>query len=274
MAEPMLPRAFRVLRKRREFADTVTLDLESADGEALRFAAGQFNMLYAFGVGEVPISIAGDPCDGGRLVHTVRTVGAVTRAIAQLKKGGVLGVRGPYGSVWPVDAAEGRDLIVVAGGIGLAPLRPVMLQALAQRKRFGRVVLLYGTRSSEDLLYRRELERWSAHLDVEVHVTVDRAGESWMGDVGVVTRLVPKLSIDAERAVAMVCGPEVMMRFAAFELEKRGLSAERIFVSIERNMKCGVGLCGHCQWGPTFVCKDGPIFPYSRVQRLLKIWEL
>jgi len=274
ITQPMLPRPYRVLRQQRELADTFTLELGSADGEPSRFAAGQFNMLYAFGVGEVPISIAGDPTDGSRLVHTVRTVGAVSHAIAHSKKGSVLGVRGPYGSVWPVEAAEGRDLIVVAGGIGLAPLRPVMLQALAQRERFGRVVLLYGTRSSEDLLYRRELESWSAHLDVEVHVTVDRAGESWRGDVGVVTRLVPKLAIDAERAVAMVCGPEVMMRFTAFELERCGLSAERIFVSIERNMKCGVGLCGHCQWGPTFVCKDGPIFPYSRVQRLLKVWEL
>jgi len=185
-----------------------------------------------------------------------------------------VGVRGPYGSPWPLDVAEGGDLILVAGGIGLAPLRPVMLQALAQRQRFGRVVLLYGTRSSEELLYRRELERWSAHLDIEVHVTVDRAGASWRGDVGVVTRLIPKLSVDVERAHAMVCGPEVMMRFTAFELEKRGLSAERIFVSVERNMKCGVALCGHCQWGPTFVCREGPVYPYSRARRLLTVWEL
>ena len=184
-------------------------------------------MLYAFGVGEVPISVSGDPSNGGPLLHTVRAVGSVTEAICRCDPGDQLGVRGPYGSSWPVDEAAGGDVVIVAGGIGLAPLRPVVHHLLAHRERYGRVVVLYGGRSPEELLYTAELERWRGRFDVEVEVTVDSAGGDWSGDVGVVTRLIDRAEFDPPRAVAMVCGPEVMMRFAVGRLRERGVAAER-----------------------------------------------
>jgi len=220
----------------------------------------------------VPISISGNPVprrDGvprPRLVHTIRAVGTVTKAIRKLKRGDVLGVRGPFGSHWPIEEAVGKDIVMVAGGIGLAPLRPALDQLLSQRENYGKVVLLYGTRSPEDILYRRELERWRARFDLEVQVTVDRAMSPWQGNVGVVTTLIPRAPFDPLRAVAMICGPEVMMRFTILELQKRGVGTEHIFISMERNMKCAIGFCGHCQFGPTFVCKDGPVFRYDRIQ--------
>jgi NAD(P)H-flavin reductase len=273
--DPMLPRPYRIRRASRELADTFTLELAPQDGgDACRFAPGQFNMLYVYGVGEVPISISGDPRKRGVFVHTVRAVGSVTQAMQTLKRDAILGVRGPFGSSWPVEAAERRDLVIVAGGIGLAPLRPVMLHVLARRDRYDKVLLLYGTRRPEDLLFRRELERWRARLDLEIFVTVDRATEAWRGNVGVVTTLISRISFDPARAIAMVCGPEVMMRFTALELANRGVPPEQIHVSVERNMKCAIGLCGHCQWGSNFICKDGPVFPYGRVRELLSVWEL
>jgi NAD(P)H-flavin reductase len=271
---PMTPRPFRVVKRRRDTVDTWTLELEPVSGPPLDFVPGQFTMLYAFGVGEVPISVSGDPAHTGVVTHTTREVGSVTRAMRRLRRGATLGVRGPYGTPWPLDRAVGRDLVLVAGGIGLAPLRPVLYAAAARRAEFGNVVLLYGTRSPEDVLYRRELERWRAAHGVIVSVTVDHATRAWPGDVGVVTRLVARAPFDAASAVAFVCGPEIMMRFAADALRRRGLAEERVFLSLERNMKCAVGFCGHCQLGPTFVCKDGPVFPYPRVKRLLELREI
>jgi NAD(P)H-flavin reductase len=192
----------------------------------------------------------------------------------ELKPDDVIGVRGPFGSHWPIERAMGKDVVIVAGGIGLAPLRSAMYQVISQREKYGKVVLLYGARTPEDILYRREVERWRAHFDLEVHVTVDNATGKWRGSVGVVTRLIPRASFDPLNTVAMVCGPEVMMRFTAAELEKRGVAAENMYVSMERNMKCAVGLCGHCQYLPHFVCKDGPVFQYSQVQELLTKWEV
>ncbi len=272
---PMAIRPFVVCGVRRETRDTFTLELESAEGgPAPRFLPGQFNMLYAFGVGEIPISISGDPTRRGPLTHTVRTVGVVTRAMERLEPGGVLGVRGPYGEGWPVEDAAGADVVVVAGGIGLAPLRPVVLSVLAERERYGRVALLYGARSPKDILFRAELRRWRSAFHMDVEVTVDRGDRTWRGDVGVVTRLVPRAPFDPARTVAMICGPEIMMRFAAQELVRRGVARDAIWVSTERNMKCGVGLCGHCQHGPLFVCKDGPVFRYDRVETLLSKREI
>jgi NAD(P)H-flavin reductase len=268
--DPMLPHPYRVRRVRREIPETFTLELESADtGSIPPYAAGQFNMLYVFGVGEIPISISGDPSKREPLVHTTRAVGTVSRAMHALKAGDMIGVRGPFGSQWPLERAAGKDVILVAGGIGLAPLRPAMYQILAERERYGKVALVYGARTPAELLYQRQLEQWRARFDLDVSVTVDRAVGSWQGSVGVVTRLIPRAAIDPATAVALVCGPEIMMRFSAAELLKRGLAAERIFVSMERNMKCAVGLCGHCQYGPKFVCKDGPVFAYSDIQALL-----
>ena len=271
LAEPTLPRPYRVVRKRRETADTCTLVLEPTDGPAPSFRAGQFNMLWMFGAGDVPISISGDPTRNGHLVHTIRAVGAATRALCAARRGDVVGVRGPYGSDWGLADAGGRDVVLVAGGIGLAPLRPALCELLADRRRYGRVVLLVGSRSPDGLLYRRELERWRGRLDLDVEVTVDFADQGWRGHVGVVTDLIPRATFEPSRAVALVCGPELMMHFTVRSLLERGVAPADIKVSMERNMKCAVGHCGHCQWGPTFVCRDGPVFTYERVSRLMGI---
>jgi NAD(P)H-flavin reductase len=268
--DPMLPQVYRVQRIKREIADTFTLELEPENGDDIPpFASGQFNMLYVFGVGEIPISISGDPTSRKPLLHTTRAVGTVSRAMRELKPRDVIGVRGPFGSHWPLERAGEKDVVIAAGGIGLAPLRSAMYLITSQREKYGRVVLLYGARTPGDILYRRELERWRAHFDLEVYVTVDHATPAWRGSVGVVTRLVSRAPFDPQNTLAMVCGPEVMMRFTAAELEKRGVAPEHIFISMERNMKCAVGLCGHCQYGPHFVCKDGPVFQYSAVRDLL-----
>jgi NAD(P)H-flavin reductase len=263
----MLPQPHVIDRFRQETPDTFTVELKPADGAGgFSFAAGQFNMLYLFGVGEIPISISGNPSQPNVLVHTTRAVGTVTKAMRHLKPGDALGVRGPFGTHWPVEEAAGSDVVIVAGGIGLAPLRPALYQLLLHRERYGKIVLLYGTRSPEDILYRRELERWRAHFDLDVYVTVDRATGRWRGSVGVVTTLIPRAPFDPSSSMVMVCGPEVMMRFTVLELQKRGVRASRIFLSMERNMKCGVGLCGHCQVGPVFICKDGPVFRYDAIE--------
>jgi NAD(P)H-flavin reductase len=270
---PMIPQPFRVRRRLQENADTFTLEIEPAGMvHPFAFSPGQFNMLYVFGVGEMPISICGHSPHRQTIAHTTRAVGTVTRAMAKLKRGGLLGVRGPFGSAWPMEAAVDRDVVLIAGGIGLAPLRPVMDRLLRRRGQTGRVVLLCGARTPEDMLYARELECWGEKC--EVHVTVDRATGAWSGNIGVVTTLIPRMPFDPETAIAMVCGPEIMMRFTVRELQKRGVSANRIFLSLERNMKCATGVCGHCQFGPEFVCKDGPVFPYDRVKPWLEINEL
>lgn len=270
----MLPTPWRVERVHKETHDTFSLALAPvAASPSLAFAAGQFNMLYVFGVGEVPISISGNPLEPSPLTHTTRAVGAVTRAMWNLKVGDTLGVRGPYGSSWPLAEAVERDVVIVAGGIGLAPLRPVLYHLLGRRQEFGKVVLLYGTRTPQDIPFRPELRHWAARRDLHVDVTVDRAVGRWRGHVGVVTRLIPHAPFDPANTVVMICGPEVMMRFTAYELRKRGVPPDRIFVSLERNMKCAIGFCGHCQYGPSFVCKDGPVFRYDLVQPLLNVRE-
>ncbi len=274
LPDPMLPRVFRVEKVRRELSDTFTLEVVAVDGGDFAFLPGQFNLLYVFGVGAIPISISGDPADRSRIVHTTRAVGAVSRALNGLTVGDELGVTGPFGSMWPVEAAYGRDLVFVAGGVGLAPLRPAINFAMANRDRYGRVLVLYGARTPEDILFKKDLARWRGRFDMDVLVTVDRATGNWSGSVGVVTNLVLKGGFDPQQATAFVCGPEVMMRYGAQALEKRGIGRKHIWVSVERNMKCGCGLCGHCQWGPYFVCKDGPVFRYDRVAEMFSVAEL
>ena len=272
--DPFTPLPYRVGRVRRETGDTATLEIVPLAGERPLFKAGQFNMLTAFGVGEIAISMSGDPAQEARFVHTVRDVGAVSGAIAGLEAGSVLGLRGPFGTAWPSEEAEGSDVMIVAGGLGLAPLRPAIYEVLARRERYGRVLLLYGTRSPRDILYEAEMGRWRRRLDVDIEVTVDHADASWHGNVGVVPKLIPRMSFDPHNTVAMVCGPEVMMRFTASGLHEAGLPFERIWLSMERNMKCAIGLCGHCQFGPTFVCKDGPVMRYDRIAGLLAVREI
>ena len=274
--DPMAPVSFTVVRTRRELTGVLTLTIEPSDEkDCAEFAPGQFNMLYAFGVGEVPISISGDPtASGAAVVHTIRSVGAVTQALCGLRKGGTLGVRGSFGTPWPLKEAEGADVLVVAGGLGLAPLRPAIYTILANRERYGRFTILYGTRSPNDILYAGELRRWRGRLDAEVEVTVDRATTDWRGNVGVVPALISRSSFSPADSVAFLCGPEVMMRFSAMELLGAGMSEESVYLSMERSMKCGIGHCGHCQLGPHFVCKGGPVFPYDRVMDLMTMPEV
>jgi NAD(P)H-flavin reductase len=270
----MGPNQYRVEKVHRETRDTFTLRMRPVNGQQIGpFQPGQFNMLYAFGIGEIPVSISGDPDQPG-LSHTTRMVGAVSRAIAGAKAGDILGVRGPYGNHWPVEEAVGQDIVIVAGGIGLAPLRPAIYQVLANREKYGKFVILYGTRNPEELLFIRELERWRSRMDVEVGVTVDVGMGGWRGNVGVVTTLIPRAAFDPMNTVAFVCGPEVMFRFTAAALTDRGVDKDRIYTSLERNMKCALGLCGHCQIGSAFVCKDGPVFRYDRVQEWLTKGEI
>lgn len=272
---PMLPIPHRVARVRNDTDDTFTLELEPANGTGgFRFAAGQFNMLYVYGVGEIPVSISGSPVQPRLLVHTTRVVGTVTKAMRQLKRDDTLGVRGPFGSAWPIRECEGNDVVIVAGGIGMAPLRPALYQLLAQRDKYGKIVLLYGTRTPADILYRKELQQWRAQFDLEVHVTVDRALSGWRGNVGVVTTLIPKAPLDPLNTVALICGPEVMMRFTVAALKQRGIQEAEIYLSMERNMKCAIGFCGHCQYGPTFVCKDGPVYRYEQIRSLIEKREI
>jgi anaerobic sulfite reductase subunit B len=272
-----LPRPYRVVSRRADTDDTVTLEL-THDAEPLpAFSPGQFAMLTAYGIGEVPISLSRlpDTREGraSRLTHTLRAVGAVTRALYAAAPGTVIGVRGPFGTSWNVASAAGHDVVIVAGGIGLAPVRPVVQAVLADRSRYGEVVLLVGARTPADLLYPGELDRWAA-AGVQVGVTVDRPADGWTGHVGVVSALVPAARFEPARTVAFVCGPEVMMRFTARALLGRGLPPSRLRVSLERNMRCGVGWCGHCQLGPLLLCRDGPVVDYDRAEPLMSVREL
>lgn len=272
--DPFIPEVYRVESWRRELADTVTLELTPRDGARPAFQPGQFNMLYAFGVGEVAISLSGSAAKGGTYVHTVRDVGAVSGAISRLEVGAEIGVRGPFGAGWPVAEAEGSDVVIVAGGLGLAPLRPAILHVLENRGRYGRVVILFGSRSPAELLYRDELVDWRQRLDVDVHVTVDHADADWRGNVGVVPALIPRAGFDPSDVVALVCGPEIMMRYSVVALRDANVPTDRIYVSMERNMKCAIGLCGHCQFGPTFVCKDGPVMRFDTIADIFSVKEI
>ncbi len=270
--EGLAPQRYRVVGRREETADTVTLTLQPVDPPLPVFRPGQFAMVYAFGVGEVPLSASGR--DGGAGIrHTLRAVGAVTRALHDARPGDVLGVRGPFGTDWRLPAPPGADLVIVGGGIGLAPLRPVIEHAIAHRDRYRRVLVLLGARTPGDLLYRDEYQAWRT-VGVQVCVTVDRADAGWSGAVGLVTTLVDQAGTDPGRTVGFLCGPEAMMRAVARALIQRGTPEAAIRVSLERNMKCGTGHCGHCQLGPLLLCLDGPVVGYDTAARLLHTREL
>jgi NAD(P)H-flavin reductase len=275
MDDPMIPRRFRVSARRREIDQVFTLELTPVDEQAdFVFQPGQFNMLYQFGIGEVPISISGDPERPETLVHTIRAVGQVTRAMQQLAPEAMLGVRGPFGRPWPVEAAEGADLVILAGGLGLAPLRPLIHRILSRRKRYGAICILYGARNPAEILFLDQLQAWRGRFDLCVDVTVDSAGQDWLGKVGVVTKLLGNGGFSPPDTLAFVCGPEIMMRFAVMALNDRGVSNDRIHVSMERNMQCALGFCGHCQFGGDFVCKDGPVFRFDRIAERFAVREL
>jgi NAD(P)H-flavin reductase len=236
-----------------------------------RFAPGQFNMLYLPGVGEVPISLSADPASTRTWAHTIRVAGNTTRTLAQLGQGGRFGLRGPFGTAWPLAACAGADIVLVAGGIGLAPLRPAIYHLLDHASDFGRLTLLYGARTPDALLYRDEYQAWSQR-GLFLQTTVDRAAPGWLGNVGVVPLLLDRLRpFDPANTMLLMCGPEVMMHYSTLSALARGLPRERAWVSLERNMQCAVALCGHCQLGPAFLCKDGPVFRYDKIEPFLKV---
>jgi NAD(P)H-flavin reductase len=269
--DPMLPARYVVADRTVETRDSATLTLTPLDEPLPRFRPGQFTMIAVPGVGEIAVSISGAPGDGHALVQTVRAVGAVSRAIHDARPGTVLGVRGPFGTDWDLPSARGFDLLVVAGGIGLAPLRPVLLGALADRASHGRITLVLGARTPAEFPYRDEIPTWT---DLDVVSTVDHPTPGWHGRVGLVTRPLAEVELNPARTIAFLCGPEVMMRSSAELLRKGGMPAEHIRLSLERNMKCGIGLCGHCQLGPLIVCRDGPVVHYGQVADLLSVKEL
>ena len=275
VADEMTPVVAQVASVRKETSDTFTVAVEMPDSAPQpHFAPGQFSMLYVYGVGELPISISGDPEDHQRLLYTVRSVGKTTQALVSLKRGDGLGVRGPYGNRWPLKAARGKDIVIVAGGIGLAPLRPAIHYILRHRADYGRLIVLYGARSPRDMIFRRQLADWARLPDTQVLLTVDYGGLNWHGYVGVVSSLFRYVRIQPFHTVALICGPEIMMRYTIYELESRGLPAADLYLSMERNMKCGIGFCGHCQHGPNFICKDGPIFTYQQMRPWITRYEL
>ncbi|MGP8078278.1 MAG: FAD/NAD(P)-binding protein [Thermoplasmata archaeon] len=272
---PWAPVPYTVRQRTSDTPDTVSLVLAPPPGtRAPPFRPGQFNMLYVFGIGEVAISISGDPEETGTVVHTVRSVGKITQALHTVGPGDVVGVRGPYGTGWPVEEAVGKDLLIVAGGLGIAPVRPLFYELFHHRDRFGRVEVVYGARTPKDLVFYDQIQGWRARTDLRFQTTVDTAGRDWYGDVGVVTTRLPDTRFEPDRTVAFLCGPEIMMKLTAQALEARGIPDDRIWVSLERNMKCAIGICGHCQLGPDFVCRNGPVLRYREIRRYLAVREL
>ncbi|WP_432590345.1 FAD/NAD(P)-binding protein [Streptomyces sp. HD1123-B1] len=267
-----VPLPYRVMSVAAENADCVSLQVTPSGRALPEFSPGRFAMLYAFGVGEVPISVSAIRA-GHRLVHTVRAVGAVTAALCRLRAGDTVGLRGPFGTGWDLDGPAGSEVLVVAGGIGIAPLRPVVRHVLRHPWRYGRLRVLIGARAPEDLLYREEVDHWR-RAGARVEVTVDRPGPAWRGSVGVVTTLLDRVDAPPERTSALICGPEVMIRHTARALLERGVPAQGLQVSLERNMRCGTGHCGHCQLGPLLLCRDGPVVRYDCARPLLAVREL
>ncbi len=260
------PRMHRVVDKRQENEESVTLTLAGESPAGGGCLPGQFNMLYVFGVGEIPISYSGPPRDDRRLVHTIRNVGPVSAALCRLTVGATVGVRGPFGTAWPLEDALGTAVLVIAGGVGIAPLRTALLQLIQDADRYPSLTLLYGARRPAELLFRDELAQWSAEESpLEVLTTVDHAPASWRGRVGVVPHLLDAIEFDAASTSVFLCGPEVMMRYSIRALEDRGVPASRLYLTMERNMKCATGFCGHCLFGPVFVCRDGAVFRYDRI---------
>lgn len=273
-ADAMLPRPWRVRTRVSEGPGMVTLTLVADDPAAepdASFLPGQFVMVWTPAVGEVPISLSGIG-DDGSIELTVRVAGATTAALHGVPAGALLGIRGPFGTSWGVDDAAGRDVLVMAGGIGTAPLRPAIRALLAGRPAPHRLIVAIGAREPAGILYPDELEAWQ-RAGAEVHVTVDAADRTWTGAVGTVTTLLPRIALEPARTLALVCGPEVMMRFSAAALIDRGMPAAAIRVSLERNMHCGIAQCGRCQAGPMVVCRDGPVVTWDRAAVIAEVRE-
>ncbi len=266
-----LPREAEVVERIEESPNTFTLQLKLTDDAPYSFEPGQFNMLYLYGVGEVPISIVAEADEERVLTHTIRALGRVTNGLAALRKGDRIGLRGPYGHGWPMRAAEGRDVVIVTGGLGCAPSVSIIHHILEHRERYGHLSILQGVKHTDDLIWREQYDRWEAMPDVRVLLAADIGSPDWRGHVGLVTALFDKLTLEPRKTIAMLCGPEIMMRASADLLHTRGIPADAIYLSMERNMQCGIGHCGHCQIGSQFVCRDGPVFVWPQVRELLGV---
>ncbi len=272
MANPYVIYPATIVEKIQDAEDLNTYRLRFVDEQVrqqFRFKAGQFNMVYLFGAGEVAISIVSDPDEPEWLDHTIRTVGRITKAIADLRKGDVLGIRGPFGQGWPLEEARGHDVVIVTGGLGCAPVVGAIEYIFRRREQYGSIKILHGVKTPQDLLYRERFDSWRRFPDTEVLLTSDQPDKSWSYHVGVVTELFELVSIDPPKSIVLMCGPEIMMRLGVPILIRRGIPPAAIYVSLERHMECGIGLCGHCQMGPYFVCKDGPVMRYDRVAQWL-----
>ena len=257
-----------------ESPSVYTLRLRFTDpvvNEEYHFAPGQFNMLYLMGVGEVPISIVSDPDDDNLYDHTIRAVGRVTRGMQALGPGDRIGVRGPYGRGWPLYEIRGRDVLIATGGLGCAPVVSIINYLLKRREQFGRLVIMQGVKHADDLIWREQYETWNAMANTRVLLAADQSGPGWPWHTGMVTELLEQADLDMDSGLAMMCGPEGMMRAVIRALLERGMDEQQLWLSMERNMQCGFGQCGHCQLGGKFVCKDGPVFCYPEIKDLLGV---
>ncbi|KTD30453.1 FAD/NAD(P)-binding protein [Legionella maceachernii] len=266
-----LPQAAKIKARRQESRTIFTLDLqfvEKSQRQTFSFYPGQFNMLYLYGVGEVAISISSDPAEQAYLSHTIRAVGRVTKAMQQLQKGDYVGIRGPFGQGWPLKEALGKDIVIVTGGLGCAPTVSVINYILARRQEYGALTIFQGIKHSDDFIFRKQYEKWQTMPQTEIYIAADKAGPKWPWSVGYVTDLIASLKLNANNTIAMMCGPQGMMLAASLALVNQGVSENAIYLSMERNMECGIGHCGHCQYGGLFICKEGPIFAYDRIKAL------
>ena len=274
MSNPYVPYEAEILERVQESDTIFTLRLRFTDPAvqaAYRFQPGQFNMVYLYGVGEVAISIVSDPRDEHLLDHTIRRVGRVTEGLARLKAGDRIGIRGPYGRGWPLQQVEGRDVAVITGGLGCAPVVSVINYVMRRRQSYGKLTIIQGVKHSRDLIYRGRYQTWAEAPDTQVLIAASSTDALWPWHEGPVTDLFEQAQFDPGKTVAMMCGPEGMMIAGANLLTQRGLAEDAIYLSMERNMQCAVGLCGHCQYGGRFICKDGPIFSYPEVKSLLGV---
>jgi NAD(P)H-flavin reductase len=272
-----MPVPARIIDIKDENINTYTIRIRIEDEairNAYRWAPGQFNMLYAAGVGEAAISISSDPEKPAELEHTIRAVGSVTRAIKNIGAGGIIGLRGPFGTNWPMEGIKDKNVVMVAGGIGLAPIRPMIYWLLRHRDQCKRAILLYGCRSPADRVFASELEAWEQEGSIDVLVTVDNEMDGWTGPVGVVTHLLKRIRVDARHTTVMVCGPKILNRTASWQFLQLHVRPEQVYVSLERNMNCGFGQCGHCQYGSKFVCRDGPVFRFADIANIFAKEEI
>ncbi|MCU7893277.1 MAG: FAD/NAD(P)-binding protein [Candidatus Thiodiazotropha sp. (ex Ustalcina ferruginea)] len=272
MSDLFLPRVAVIDQRTQESSNIFTLRMQFEDSDAqetFSFSPGQFNMVTLFGVGEIAISIVNDPLDSHFFDHTIRIVGRVSEGLSKLKLGDHVGIRGPFGRGWPMQEAQGRDVLLVTGGLGCAPLVSVIRYLMNRRDQFGHINILQGVKHANDLIWREQYEKWIQEKDVKVLLAADVATQGWQGQQGMVTELIDQLSLRIGRIIALLCGPELMMMAAIANLRSLGLPDNQIWFSMERNMQCGMGQCGHCQIGPKLVCRDGPVFCYSELADFL-----